>query len=303
MGSPCSYWAYIDAGSEAATVSIESTCPLYGEPVARVTGRWLIQPRGASLSLEYRVPSGSVVSAAETPCTPRLLPQPWPPYQVADATIVVDSEPGLELYGLPWRRSNVVTLTRRTLLEGQGIVQLVAVRGEEALDWQRASVRGWLSLATLPPLEAAEEELREPRRCAQRAAGGLAAWGRCLWEHGRGCPSKLLEETPRGAWSRACLYARLYAGALAEAGVEPLDWLLRVRGEDGEGAWAPARLLGSGMLEVLAPAVRAVLWRREGSSVVTREATFEKGVHVLKGWERVGLACRRCLRGLDSGAG
>lgn len=294
--APCSFWAYIDAAREPAIVKVESTCSLYGVPVARLHGEWLAEPRGDKLELEYKVPRSSVETMRETPCTPFVLPQPWPPFAVVDAEVVVDTGPGVLLYGLPARRSTVVTLTERTLLEGRSVLQVVSVEERDVVDDVSAVVDGWLQVATVPPLEARAEGLRLPRACGHE----MAEWGRCLWEHGWGIDEeKLLHGVPPHPWAKRCIGARLYAGSLAAAGLDPAEWIRRV-GDEAEDP-APVRLRGR-VVAVNAGAARVVLARSEGESTVYVERTLPQGLHVLElVWERVGLACRRCLRSLPGG--
>ncbi len=293
---PCSYWAYIDASSGiAASVRIESTCSLYGPHVADLTGSWLAEPAGSKLVLEYSVPAATINSMKATPCTPAPLPQPWPPYGQVDAEVIVDSRPGLNLYGLPIRRSTVLTLTLRTVLEGRvNGLQLVAVDASDVGSGAEAYVDGWLVVATVPPLLSRLPDLEDARRCAARREG-LDGWGRCLWERGRGYSEKLLASMPAGPWTRACLYTRFYAGSLVEAGVEPLSWLRRVRSEAGP--WRPVELLGS-VLAVYAPRARIALARMRDGVFELREESVKEGIRVIEGWDAVGLACRSCLEPL-----
>lgn len=293
---PCSFWAYIDAARDPAVVRVESTCSLYGVPVARLHGEWLAEPRGSKVRIEYTVPGSSVEAMRETPCTPFVLPQPWPPFAEVDAEVVVDTKPGVLLYGLPARRSTVVTLTERTLLEGRTILQVVSVGERHVIDEVSAVVDGWLQVATVPPLEARAEGLRLPRACGH----GMHEWGHCLWEHGWGIDEEeLLLGAPQHPWARRCIGARLYAGSLAAAGLDPAGWIRRV-GDEAEGP-APVRLRGR-VVAVDADAARVVLARGEGESTVYVERTLPRGLHVLeRAWERVGLACRRCLRSLPGG--
>ena len=292
---PCSYWAYIDATAAPARVRLETTCSLYGPPVASLTGYWLLEPRGGKAGFEYTLAPEGLGRMAETPCTPLLLPQPWPPYTTADIELVVDTRPGLLIYGLPSRRSTVLTATQRTLLEGSGaVLQAVAVSENAAVGSEEAVVDGWLILATLPPLRSSLPDLEEARLCAL-ARPGLEGWGRCLWTRGRGYSERLLADAPSHAWARACLYARLYAGSLAEAGLDPLYWARRVRAETGP--WAPLSRRGR-VLRVEAEKARGALARREGGDLVVRETSLHKGVYGLEGWDAAGLACRSCLEPL-----
>jgi hypothetical protein len=293
---PCSYNAYIDASSTPAKIRIETTCSIYGEPVERLTGSWLLEPKGGHVKLEYSIPREQVEEAKETPCTPKLLPQPWPPYSPLDAEIVVDTRPGILLYGLPERRSTVLTLTQRTLLAGRTpLLQLVSVKEDDIVDDVVARVEGWLVLATLPPLASSLHDLEDARHCGSQHPG-LEGWSRCIWEKGRGYTEKLLLDAPRGPWCRVCLYTRLYAGSLAGAGVDPLYWARRVRGEAGP--WSPLRLFPGGVLRVEAPRARIALSKLEDGSWVLREEVLGEGVHSVDGWDAVGLACRFCLEPL-----
>jgi len=294
---PCSYWAYIDATVDPARVRVESTCSLYGGPPGAATA-WIREPRGGRLQLEYVIPQRDAESLAATPCTAVQLPQPWPPYAAVDAEIVFDARPGVLVYGLPVRRSTVITLTQRTLLEGRtNGVQAVTVDNNDVIDDAAAHVDGWLVLATLPPLVSRLHDLEDARRCAL-SHEGLEGWGRCLWRRGRGYTRRLLEDLPAEPWASICLNTRLYAGSLVEAGVNPLRWLLRVRGEAGP--WSPLRLRGR-LLRVAAPRARVALARIKDDTFTLHEESLGEGIYDLAGWDAAGLVCRHCLEPLREG--
>ncbi len=275
MGS-CSYTAYIDATTTPVRVRVEATCTL----AAR---EGILEPRGPSVRLEYTHPSFEPV----TPCKPSLLPVPHPPYTRVDASIVVDSPPSLDVYGLVERHSTVIALTKRTILEGGPYIQLVEAEplgvGPEA----KAAVEppGLLAYPILTGIEWLDRVLE----CEANRGWGLESWGACLEEAEPpgGDATAMLEKL-----AEACP-ARGYAALAARSNIDPHRVPPRpvavARGLDGN-AVAYSKLGG----------LRIYLHRTAPTGeehVALRK--LEEGINILGfGWTGYSVLCRRCLRQL-----
>ncbi|NOZ89496.1 MAG: hypothetical protein GXO15_06195 [Crenarchaeota archaeon] len=269
MARACSYHAVVDATAEPVKVRVEATCTL------KAADGSVHEPRGGVVRVEYTAP----LSLPVTPCRPGVLPVPWPPYTPVDALIVVDTEPGLDLYGLEYRKSTVISTTKRTLLEGGPYLQLA--EAERVVDEAAAVARGVAPGEAGYPLLTGLEWVDRLLRCEAEEGSGLRAWGRCLesLEPPRGWEEVLLP------LSRSCPQ-RGYAALAERSGVDPhfieAERPVRLaRGWDGL-AVAYSDIDGAAIL----------VWKRGG---VTEERRLKKGFNTLGfGVEGYSLHCRLC---------
>ena len=279
----CSYHAYVDASEGPARVRVEATCGLYGAAVEAVTGAWRVEPRGGVVRLEYHSPWPRGFGVASSPCRPLLLPEPWPPFTPVDAEIVVDHPVGLDLHGLPERRTAVTPGTQRTLLGGRGYVALAVVERGDVLGAVEARVDALEALGAGAPLYSGIGELDRVLEC--EAARGMDRWAWCLERLGGPGLNGLLWRVaalPPG-WERACLVARLYAALRARSGRDPLTGLLRVD------SWVlPVVVRG----RVLMASEDAVVGLRRGG--VEEWRRLGPGTVPLEGYEEAALLCRDC---------
>lgn len=123
-------------------VEVETTCPLYvvSGNLAKLdykkSSGWnvmtecssegvnivVIEPKGSIIHLVYKI---TKLNLPFTPCRTPTMPQPFPPYTVADIETVIDSSPKVDLYGLEDRGSSIVGIIKRTHMTGRGYLQLV----------------------------------------------------------------------------------------------------------------------------------------------------------------------------------
>jgi len=279
----CSYRAYVDASKEPARVRVEATCGLYGAAVERLTGLWRVEPRGGVVRLEYRSPWPRGFGVAASPCRPLLLPEPWPPFTPVDAEIVVDHALGLDVHGLPERRTAATPSLQRTLLAGRGYVALAVVDRGDVIGAAEARVDALGALGAGAPLYSGMEELDRVLAC--EASGGMDRWAWCLERLGGPGLNSLLGgvASMRPGWERACLVARLYAALRARSGRDPLAGLL------GVDSWAlPVVVRG----RVLSAVEDAVVGLRRGG--VEEWRRLGPGTVPLEGYEEAALLCRDC---------
>ncbi|KSW12256.1 hypothetical protein CF15_05765 [Pyrodictium occultum] len=305
----CSVNVYVDATGPAPIASYEATCSiLYVCGEVRVepaesaevevlgdTGCFVARNRGGrmSLRLEYR-------SLPETIPSRPALPQPYPPFSVVDAFVVVDSRPGLELYGLPFRRSAVVTLTQRTLLEGRSPLQLVVV--DEALDELHGLSTRLGPLETLYPVLSGDEQVDGIKLCEAARGYGLQVWGECVNKLGgvRVSPYlQLLRSTRARRPVFEAVAARLYAGTAVNSLLDPAE-LARKLYDMGLDTPVWARRSGGGLRLEGIEGIR--VWLRSLVDGVEKIEGLRmgRGPAVLSGeYSEIALACRQCWEPLD----
>ena len=279
----CSYRAYVDASESPARVRVEATCGLYGAAVESARGLWRVEPRGGVVELEYRSPWPRGPGVAASPCRPLLLPEPWPPFTPVDAEIVVDHAVGLDLHGLPERRTAVTPRVQRTVLAGHGYVVVALVERRDVLGAVEARVDALEALGAGAPLYSGVEELDRVLGC--EAAEGMDRWAWCLERLGGPGLNELLGRVAamQPGWERACLVARLYAALHARSGRGPLTGLLRVD------SWVPPVVVRGRVLEASEDAVVGL--RRRG---VEEWRRLGPGTVPLEGYEEAALLCRDC---------
>ena len=270
----CSVNAYVDATASPLRVEVEATCPLVSQAGD------LLEPRGSVLRLSYTLPGGLRSWLPSTPCRPSLLPAPRERYTVVDASIVIDSRPGIDIYGLPERRHAVIAYTARTLLEGRGYLQLA--EAAEPLSEAAAVPLGVAPGETGYPLLHPHPLVGEAQLCEARLGPGLRAWGECSNQ-----PS--MAPWLRRLASRGC-HCRAYAAAAARSSLDPA--VLVDTGEpillrrQGEGVIVHARI-GGLVLEL-----RRTRAGGEWESVALR---LRPGVSKIPGaWEEAALLCNGC---------
>ena len=274
----CSYWLYIDATTEPPRIRVEATCPLSW-------GGRVIEPRGSNTVFETSIEH---LPAAATPCR-RTLPTPWPPYTAADAMIVVDSNPHVDLYGLPERKSTVISTVKRTLLEGRSYIQLIdasigQVVGEETLMVPPDKLY-WFETST--PIVSGAPHLDQVKICEQLHGGTIEAWAACL-DQARLGKLHVIEMLEAASHDPGC-GQRVYAAAALRAGVTPA------------GISSPVSLTArpaAGGVEVRLSGVEQVtllLSREEKDGRLVAETTVKQGVNLIEdSWSSYSVVCREC---------
>ena len=274
----CSYWLYIDATRQPPRLRVESTCPLTWAD--KVT-----EPRGSKIVLEHVIHE---LPVAVTPCR-RLLPVPWPPYTTVDAVVVVDSTPRTDFYGLPMRRSTVVSTVKRTVLEGRGYIQLVDSALGQVIDEETLLVPPgrlhWFETAI--PVINGIPSLDHVKICEQLHGGTIESWAACL-DHA-GLPSQYVEEMLSVASGDAGCGQRVYAAAALRAGTSPEEIVKPVSlALEAAAKSVRVRLTGAKRM--------ALLLARSGERGRTMvEAVIGEGENIVEGmWDSYSVVCRDC---------
>jgi hypothetical protein len=289
----CSIWIYVDATSKPVRVEYESTCErLYrcsseGCKIVDVSSKFKdkLQVRDLSSLLPL------------TPSNPTLW-QPFPPYARADISIVVDSHPHVELYGLPLRKATVLTLIKRTLLEGASQLQLVQIGGDDVvLGESEALVGGWLGFEISYPLlpKAARSN---PIAAYCHEMSGIERWGRCLYEY-YSLEEHVLDyagRLRRAASARGygvdvvAMAMRLYAGLAVASGFSPLELAEAIV---SHGTFSPLVVRGD-ELKPIHPEIRlGAKCSNSGMELYADASTVLKAVREY-GCDSLAIICRRC---------
>lgn len=274
----CSYWLYIDAARHPPRLRVESTCPLaWAGKVA--------EPRGSRIELETAIQS---LPAAVTPCK-RLLPVPWPPYTTADAAIVVDSTPHTDFYGLPMRRSTVISTVKRTVLEGRGYIQLIDSALGQVVDEETLLVPPdrlyWFE--TSIPIVSGIPHLDQVKICEQLHGSTIEAWATCL-EQARLTRQHVIEMLTAASRDPGC-GQRVYAAAALRAGVKPTS----ISSPVSLAAKAAARGVEVRLSGV--EQVTLLLSKEEKDKRLVVETTVKQGTNIVEGsWSSYSVVCREC---------
>jgi hypothetical protein len=303
----CSYWLYVDMMDEYTGVEVETTCPLYvvADNLAKLdykkSSGWnvmtkyasegvniaIIEPKGSIIHLVYKI---TRLNLPFTPCRAPTVPQPFPPYTVADIEIVIDSSPKVDLYGLEDRRSSVVGIVKRTRMTGRGYLQLVEadkvvdgpiVVGRD-IEWFEAS---W-------PILSVKESVNKVKVCEKSRGFNLVSWGLCLEE---ACLDKqdveLFERLLKS--SHPCI-ARILAATAIRSGISPYTlWGKRVSMDIVKNADSIVfTLTGLSRLGLY-------LRRREGDEQIIVLKYLKEGANIIDGvWEEYSLFCKECWRSI-----
>jgi hypothetical protein len=227
MGS-CSVWIYIDATSMPVKIRYESTC----EKHYKCDGKSCTMVDTSSHTFHDEIKVGSLDDVLPlTPSNPSIW-QPFPPFKPVDANVVVDSDPRVEVYGLPYRKSTVITLIKRSILEGYSQLQLIRLSNNDVvLSESEALVDGWLGFELNYPLlpKPSSEELNINMVC--HMAGNIEAWGSCLYEyytfteHLQHYINRIAQTFSRRRYGAdlVAMLTRLYAGLAVASGFKPLE--------------------------------------------------------------------------------
>lgn len=307
----CSVSIYVDATGSTANVLYETTCEMVymcssaevevvggSAETTRENGCVVAQSRGGktTLRLRYGDPYAALTS---TPTRPAL-PQPYPPYAVVDAGIVVDTKPGVDVYGLPFRKTGVVTLTQRTLLEGRSILQLAIA--DTVIDEAVAIVKqlGWLEASY--PLLSGVEAVDELKYCEALRGYGLRAWGECVNKLGGIAASEHLAALSRALGNKLvfeALASRLYAGTGLNSAIDPLSLAKRLY-ERRQVAPVTASMQGKHV--VIEGLSGVTLWLRGSLDGVERIEGVKLGsepIAVDYVYREVAIVCRGCWEPLQ----
>ena len=298
---PCNVWIYIDATGPTVRVEYESTCDcLYrcgadGCSMVSVSSKFTTSLKFSNL--ESLLPL--------TPSNPTLW-QPFPPYRSADVSVVVDSDPKSEIYGLPARKSVVVTLTKRTVLEGVSPLQLVSIGGaDEVLGESEALVSGWLgfevSYPLLPKVEGDVFEESIVWHCHH--AGEISLWGKCLYEHYtlsrhvREYLARLRKVASHRKYGAdvVAMLMRLYAGIAVASGFAPLELAEIMASHD---LFTPI-VISDDEIKAVHPRLRVgVKCSSEGVEFIAEADKLHRLLREYK-CNSVALICRRCWQKID----
>ncbi len=236
-----------------------------------------------------------------TPSTATLW-QPYPPYSSIDLEVVIDSDPKLEVYGLPVRRSNVIAMTKRTVLEGRSPLQLVTVKGEDVVDEVSALVSGWLGFEVSAPL-APRDLLGEPTMLSCHLYSEPEKWGECMFYNYRPVESlkeyaKRVEESVKRrsyGFDRVAMLTRLYAGLAVISGLKPLELAEALL---AHGLSGPRIVKSDGRYEVVPRNVKVGLYCEGGDVEVWVPASRINDVLGRYTCRFVSFICRRCLQNI-----
>ncbi len=116
----------------------------------------------------------------ETPLRANLV-HVYPPYTRANVAMVLDTSPHYDLYGLEYRGATVITTTKRTILEGYGLIQLVESSTSEQVDTAEVIVDDILGFETIYPILPKDSHSRGIRLCSKQL--GLSE-EKLSYEHG-----------------------------------------------------------------------------------------------------------------------
>ncbi|BEP17567.1 hypothetical protein PYJP_09190 [Pyrofollis japonicus] len=176
----CSIFAYIDA-TNIPKITIESTCDrLYTcaprkfidreEGIDfRIHGGCLIgETKGGRANISMRYPSLDKL-LPETPVKAHMV-QTFPPYQEAEIVLVIDSSPNTDFYGMLERKSTVISTTKRTILAGKGVLQLVndkqIISRSDGESLDEVLVDNTIGFETTYPILPLEKHAQIIRRCS-----------------------------------------------------------------------------------------------------------------------------------------
>ncbi|HIQ24041.1 MAG TPA: hypothetical protein EYH50_03235 [Pyrodictium delaneyi] len=308
----CSTSIYVDATGSAINVLYETTCEMLymccsaevevvggSAKTSRENGCIVAQSRSGKMTLRLRYDSDFYAVLTSTPARP-VLPQPYPPYAVINASIVVDTKPGIDVYGLPFRKTGVVTLTQRTLLEGRSVLQLAiadtvvdeSVAIVKQLDWLEASY----------PLLSGIEAVDELKYCEALRGYGLRAWGECVNRLGGIVAGEHLAALNKALENKIvfeALASRLYAGTGLNSAIDPLSLAKRLYERK---QIAPVMVSKQGKHVVIEGLSGVTLWLRSRLNRVERIEGVKLGnepIVVDEVYREVAIVCRWCWEPLQ----
>ena len=303
----CSVNIYIDAEASQARVAYETTCEAVytcsngievvdGNVELHKVGSCMVaRSKGGRLMLSLKHNDSLRDLLNSTPVRASL-PQPYPPYTVVDASIIIDSKPGLDVYGLPLRRTGVITLTQRTLLEGRSILQIALP--DDIIDEVTAVVRQLDPIETSYPLLSGIESVNEVKYCEANKGYGLTAWGECINRLGgieAGKRLTILRSLLSKSIAFEAFASRLYAGTAVNSAMEPLSlasMLLEKR------QLAPIIVdKHDGVLELEGLSGTVVWFRRHEAAGVERIVGVrieDESLILSEEYEEIAVVCRSC---------
>ena len=233
----------------------------------------------------------------ETPVRANLI-HVYPPYTRANIAIVLDTNPKYDFYGLEYRGATVITSTKRTVLEGHGVTQLIESSVSEKVDTVEVIVDDILGFETIYPILPRDSHSRGIRLCSKRL--GLSE-EKLSYEHGN--PAFIVNYASylkKKAGSLAKL--QLQAGLIRLYSLLPLSHsqVVEVAKYLSEAGHVSPIIKQEKMLVKKVPVTGIPLRLRktQNNSKIILETVIMDSLDI-RGWEEVSIFCRECWEPLS----
>ncbi len=233
----------------------------------------------------------------ETPVRANLV-HAYPPYTRANIIMVLDTSPHYDLYGLEYRGATVITSTKRTILEGYGVIQLVESSISKQVDAVEVIVDDILGFETIYPILPRDSHSRGIRLCSKQL--GLSE-EKLSYEHGN--PAFIINYASylRGkAGSLAKL--QLQAGLIRLYSLLPLSrsQVVEIAKHLSEAGRVDPIIKRENLLVRKVPIAGLPLRLRktQNNSKIVLETVLTDSLDI-RGWEEASIFCRECWEPLS----
>jgi len=233
----------------------------------------------------------------ETPVRANLV-HAYPPYTRANVAIVLDTSPHYDLYGLEYRGATVITSTKRTILEGNGVVQLVESTIGEQVNTAEIIVDDILGFEAMYPILPRDKHSRGIRLCGKQL--GLSE-EKLNYEHGNplfvvNYASYLREKV------ESLAKLQLQAGLIRLYSLLPLSrsQVVEIAKHLSEAGRVDPIIKHEELLVKKVPVTELPLRLRktQNNSKIILEAVLTDSLDA-RGWDEVSIFCRECWEPLS----
>ncbi len=277
----------------ADTSLVKSVEHASSEPVEKCS---IINNRGPYTQIEMVYPRLEEI-IPETPVKANLV-HAYPPYTRANVVMVLDTSPHYDLYGLEYRGATVITSTKRTILEGYGVIQLVESSISKQVDAAEVIVDDILGFETIYPILPRDSHSRGIRLCSKQL--GLSE-EKLSYEHGN--PAFIINYASylrEKAGSLAKL--QLQAGLIRLYSLLPLNHsqVMEIAKHLSKAGHVDPIIKHENSLVKKVPIAGLPLRLRkiQNNSKIVLETMITDSLDI-RGWEEVSIFCRECWEPLS----